>query len=210
VRVEVWSDVVCPWCYIGKRNLEAALAASAAEFAGNVELVWRSYELDPHAPAVRDEDYLSRLARKYETDIDGARAMVDRMVRAASAAGLEFKLDIARGGNTFDAHRLIHAGGGGVKERLMRAYFMEGEPIGSRDVLARLAVEAGMSSGAVEDVLASDAYAVDVRADEARAAAMGVQGVPFFLIDEAYGIAGAQPPEVLGNLLRRAWDESVR
>jgi predicted DsbA family dithiol-disulfide isomerase len=208
VKVEVWSDVVCPWCYIGKRNLEAAL--SSFEERDSVEVVWRSYELDPNAPAVRDEDYLSRLARKYSTDIDGARSMVDRMVRAASAAGLEFKLDIARGGNTFDAHRLIHLGGEPVKERLMRAYFMEGESIGSRDVLARLGVEAGLSAEAVEGVLSSDAFAVDVRADEARAAAMEVRGVPFFLVDEAYGLSGAQPPEVLLNVLRRAWSESVR
>jgi predicted DsbA family dithiol-disulfide isomerase len=216
MRVDVWSDVVCPWCYIGSAHLAAALRGF--EHAEDVEVVWRAYELDPAAPAEREGDYASRLARKYGVGEQDARAMVDRMVRAGAAAGLELRFDVARAGNTFDAHRVLQLalarGGaalqGAVKERLFRAYFTDGMPIGDRSVLASLAEASGLDGGECSEVLASDRFAAEVRADEAAAAAMGVTGVPFFLVDDAYGLAGAHRPEALLNVIRRAWRETRR
>jgi predicted DsbA family dithiol-disulfide isomerase len=211
MKVEIWSDVVCPWCHIGKRNLEAALAGF--DHADEVEVVWRSFELDPSAPAEHEGDYAERLARKYGVPVDQARAMTDRMTETAAAAGLTFRFDLARPGNTFDAHRVIHLAGrhgvqDRVKERLLTATFAEGEPIGHHETLVRLAGEAGLDAEQVRGVLASDAYADEVRADERRAAEYGISGVPFFVVDGRYGASGAQPPDALRALLERAWEES--
>ena len=206
VKIEVWSDVVCPWCWVGKRNLEAAL--EGFEHRDQVEVVYRSYELDPVAPAEREGSYVERLARKYGVVEGQARAMIARIEDAGAQVGLDFRFDIARAGNTFDAHRLIHLGGEPVKERLMRAYFTEGEPIGDRETLVRLAVDAGLAEDEVRTVLDSDLYAEAVRADEQAAAEYDITGVPFFAIDGKYGVAGAQPPEILQRVLERRWAEA--
>ena len=210
MRVEIWSDVVCPWCYIGKRNFEAALADF--EHRDEVEVVWRSFELHPAAPTTREGDYASRLARKYGVAQGEAKAMLARMTSAAAHAGLEFDFDKARPGNTFDAHRLIHLGAArgiqdAVKERLLRATFSEGEAIGERDVLLRLAVDAGLDEAEVIEVLDGTAYATEVRADEQDASDLDITAVPFFVIDRRFGIPGAQAPDVLGKALQRAWDK---
>jgi predicted DsbA family dithiol-disulfide isomerase len=207
VLVEVWSDVVCPWCYVGKRRLEAALAAF--EPRDEVSVVWRSFELDPGAPRQREVDNATHLAEKYGRSRDEALAMQTRMAGIAAADGIEMRHDIARGGNTFDAHRLLHlAAERGVqdalKERFLRAYHSEGQPIGDPATLERLAVETGLDPAEVHDVLASDRYAAEVREDERTAAGLGIHGVPFFVVDRAYGASGAQPPEALGELLRQA------
>ena len=211
MRVEIWSDVVCPWCYVGKRRFEAALAGFAHRDA--VEVHWRSFELDPRAPRVREGDRVEHLAAKYGVTREQAEAMERTIREAAQSVDLELRLDRARGGNTFDAHRLLHLAaahdrGDAVKERFLRAYFVEGEPIGDPAALARLAVEAGLPAAEVDEVLAGDRYADAVRADEATAQAYGATGVPFFVIDETYGISGAQPPEVFTNVLERAWSET--
>ena len=211
MKVEIWSDVVCPWCYIGKRHFEAALATF--EHRDQVEVVWKAYELDPTGPAVRDGAYIDRLSSKYGIPAAEAQAMVDRMKESAAAAGLDFRMDIAKPGNTFDAHRVIHLGAthgiqDAVKERLLLAYFTEGEPIGDGATLVRLAVEAGLDEGDVRTVLDGDAYAEEVRVDEAEAAGFGISGVPFFVIDRTYGVSGAQPPATLAGVLQRAWDET--
>ncbi len=150
MKVEIWSDVVCPWCYVGKRRFEQALEG----FAGRdeVEVVWRAFELDPSAPRERTGDYAVRLAEKYGTDLDAARAMIATMTDAAAQDGLDFRFDVARVGNTFDAHRLLHwahldGRQDALKERLLRATFTEGEPIGDHDVLVRLAGEVGLDEG---------------------------------------------------------------
>ena len=213
MNVEIWSDVVCPWCYIGKRNFEAALAAF--EHGEEVQVVWRSYELDPTAPAEREGDYAGRIASKYGMSRDEAQVRIDRITTTAAQAGLAFDFDIARPGNTFDAHRLIHLGAArgvqdAVKERLLAATFLEGEPIGDREALVRLGVEAGLDADEARAVLEGDTYADAVRADEREAAAYGISGVPFFVIDQTYGISGAQPPEVFAEVLGRAWDETHR
>jgi predicted DsbA family dithiol-disulfide isomerase len=209
VNVEIWSDIACPWCYVGKRRFEAALASF--EHRDEVTVTWRSFELDPGAPAEREEDLSTHLAAKYGTSREQALAMHDNMTQIAAGEGLDFRFDIARGGNTFDAHRLVHLGAAhgvqdAVKELLMRAYLTEGLLISSRDVLQRLGVEAGVPVGEVADMLAGDRYADEVREDERTAASLGIRAVPFFVVDRAIGASGAQSPEVLGELLRQGWD----
>jgi predicted DsbA family dithiol-disulfide isomerase len=213
VKVEIWSDIVCPWCFVGKRQFERALAEF--EHGDEVEIVWRAYELDPRAPEVREGTYAERIARKYGLEVGAARAAMARIVTAGAEAGIEFKFETMRPGNTFDGHRLIHLGKergiqDTVKERFLQANFYEGEAIGTHEALQRLAVEAGLDAEEVAEVLAGDAYAEQVRVDERVAQSLGVTGVPFFLIDDAYGVPGAQEPEVFLNLLRRAWAETHR
>lgn len=210
MKVEIWSDVVCPWCYIGKRRFEQALAAFPHRDA--VEVVWRSFELDPSAPAERTEGYRAHLASKYGVSQDKAQEMLDSMTATAATEGLDFRFDIARGGSTFDAHRLLHLAAergvqDAVKERLVRATFTEGEPIGDAETLVRLGAEAGLDADEARAVLASGRYADEVRADERQAQAYGITGVPFFVVDGKYGVSGAQPADVLAQVLAQAWGE---
>ena len=212
MRIDIWSDVVCPWCYIGKRRLEAALAA----FPGRdrVEVHWHAFELDPGAPTSREGSYEQRLAEKYGRSLEQAAEMTAGMTATAATEGLDFRFDRARPGNTFDAHRLLHLAGlrgvqDAVKERLLRATFTEGEAIADSETLVRLVSEAGLDADEARAVLASDAYAAEVRADEQQAAALGITGVPFFVFDGKYGVSGAQPADVLRQVLDRAWSESA-
>jgi predicted DsbA family dithiol-disulfide isomerase len=211
VNVEVWSDVVCPWCYIGKRRFEAALADF--DHREDIIVTWRSFQLDPGAPPTSEGDPIERLAGKYGMTRAQAEAAQARVTAVAASVGLDFHLDRARNGNTFDAHRLIHFAQtvgkqGELKERLMAAYFVEGEPVGDREVLTRLAVDVGLDEQAVREVLESGAYSDDVRHDETDARQIGINGVPFFVIDRAYGISGAQAPELILATLEKAWVES--
>lgn len=212
LSIDVWSDIACPWCYIGKRHLEAALAE--LDIADAVEVRWRAFELDPSAPKRRDPSvsYVERLARKYRVPADQAQQMIDRMVNTAAGEGLDFRFDIIQSGNTFDAHRLLHyAGGtgrqGALKERLLAAYFTEGEAISDHATLTRLAVDAGLDADAVAAILATDAHAAEVRADQLTARTMGVSGVPFFLVDGRFGVPGAQPTEVMVKVLEQVRTE---
>ncbi len=212
MKVEIWSDVVCPWCYIGKRRFEEALARF--EHREEVELLWRSFELDAGAPPSDQVQgaYVDRLASKYRCSRDEAQAMIDRMTGTAAEVGLDFRFDLARPGNTFDAHRLLHLAlehgrQDALKERLDRATFTEGSPASDHTALRALAVEVGVPGEEVDEVLASDRYADAVRADEAQAAAYGISGVPFFVVDGKYGISGAQPAELVLQALRQAWSE---
>ncbi len=212
MQVEIWSDVVCPWCYIGKRRFEAALASFAHR--DEVEVRWRSFELDPSAPQLRNGKYAERLASKYAMPVADAEHMIRQMTDAAAGEGVTMRFDRARPGNTFAAHRLLHlATRRGVqddlKERLLKAYFTDGEPIGKLDALVPLATAAGLDTGEVEAVLDSDAFADDVRADERRAASYGITGVPFFVVDRRYAVSGAQPVEVLLQVLEQAWAERL-
>jgi predicted DsbA family dithiol-disulfide isomerase len=209
VHVEIWSDIACPWCYVGKRRFEAALAGF--EHRDDVQVTWRSFELDPAAPAERPRSGAEHLAEKYRTSLDDARAMHDRMTAVAATEGLDFDFERARGGNTFDAHRLLHLAAehgaqDAMKERLMRAYLTEGELMSDAATLERLAGEVGLPAAEVRELLAGDRFAAEVREDERTGAALGITGVPFFVVDRAFGASGAQPPEVLGELLRRAWE----
>lgn len=212
MRVDIWSDVVCPWCYIGKRRFEAALAHFPQR--DEVALTWRSFELDPSAPPSPEHPgrYVEHLARKYGISRENAQAMIDRVSAAAAEEGLDFRFDIARRGNTFDAHRLLHLGlergiQNELKERLDHGTFTEGLPVSDHEALRSVAVSVGLDELEVEEVLASGRYADAVRADEARARAYGISAVPFFVIDGRYGVAGAQPPEILLGALGNAWEE---
>jgi predicted DsbA family dithiol-disulfide isomerase len=217
VKVEIWSDVVCPWCYIGKRRFEAALGRF--EHRDGVEVEWKAFELDPSAvsatapPSAQDGDYAGRLARKYNTDVAAAQQMLDSMTAAAAAEGLDFHFERAVRANTVDAHQVIHLAGlcgvqDAVKERLLLAYFTDGEAVGDRETLVRLAGEAGLDEAEVRAVLDTQTYAGAVRRDESEAAQLGISGVPFFVIDRRYGVSGAQPPEVLLQVLDKAWADS--
>jgi predicted DsbA family dithiol-disulfide isomerase len=212
VQVEIWSDVVCPWCAIGKRRFETALAGF--EHRDEVDVRYRSFELDPTTPRTVEGPpagtATQRLADKYGVPLAQAEAMQQRVVDQAAGEGLDFRFDKARPGNTVDAHRLLHlAADGGrqaeLKERLLLAYFTEGEPIGDVDTLVRLAGQAGLDQDEARSVLESDKYLADVREDQATARAFGISGVPFFVLDRKFGVSGAQPAEVLLDALRQAY-----
>jgi len=211
LQVEVWSDIACPWCFIGKRRLEAALR----EFphADQVAVEWRSFQLDPRAPRVHDKavSHNERLAKKYGVTVERAQAMNDRLKGVAAEEGLAFDFDRIQSGNTFDAHRLLHLAKvrglqEQLEERFMHAYLCEGEAIGEPETLQRLAVDAGLDADEVQAVLSTDQFASEVRADQQAAGALGVDGVPFFKIGR-YGAAGAQPAQLLVQILERAFSE---
>jgi predicted DsbA family dithiol-disulfide isomerase len=212
LRVEVWSDIACPWCYVGKRRLEAAVARLPEPAA--VVLLWRAFELDPGAPQVSPpEPYVGRLARKYGTSAAEAQAMVDRMTAVGAAEGLALRFDRVRPGNTFNAHRLLHLAlergvQGAAQERFFRGYLSEGESIGDPEALARLSADAGLPADDVRRVLGTDAFAHAVRADEEEARRFGIHAVPFFVLAGRYGVAGAQPTELLHEALSRALEEA--
>ena len=210
--VQIWSDVVCPWCAVGRARFRAALDDTGHE----ARVTWRSYQLDPSAPAVVEGAYVERLARKYRVSVDQAHAMVDRMVHAGAEDGIDFRFDLARPGNTFDAHRLLHHARtvdrqDEVKSRFLRGYHTEGAAIGDHDDLRRLAVDAGLDADDVDEVLATDRHADDVRGDVAAARDLDITGVPFFLLrvdghDQPYGIPGAQPTDVFTRVLAKVTD----
>ncbi len=204
MRIEIWSDVACPWCYIGKARFEAALAQY--EHKDSVEVVWRSYELQQDAPKAT-VPAVKHLMDKYGRSHDDILAMLARVTEVAASEGLEFHLDKAVAASTFDAHRLIHLAnarglGHQAMTRLMRAYQCEGADVSDPETLARLGVEAGLEENEARRVLASDEYGAEVLADERRARSFGVNGVPFFIIDELHGVSGAQPTEFFLDALR--------
>jgi predicted DsbA family dithiol-disulfide isomerase len=207
----VWSDVVCPWCYIGKRRLEQAL--ETFPHRDGVTVTYRSFQLDPTTPKDVTGTLAERLADKYGVSLDQARAMNERVSTIAASVGLDYHLDEAHPANTFDAHRLLHfAAEHGkqteLKERLMQAYFVRGEAIADAEALVAMAAEVGLDAGEARAVLAGDAYSDAVREDLSLARAFGISSVPFFVIDRKYGIAGAQETAVLGQALENAWMES--
>jgi predicted DsbA family dithiol-disulfide isomerase len=211
MRVEIFSDVVCPWCAIGKRRFEAALERFDHQEA--VDVHWRAFELDPAAPASSDLDMATHLANKYGISKAQATASQERLTELAAADGLEFHFDRTKRANTFDAHRLLryaHEVGaqGALKERLFRAYFTDGEAIADRATLVRLGTDVGLDAEKSAEVLESGRYAAEVRADEAVARQLGVTGVPFFVIDRRYGIPGAQSPETILQVLDEAWGQA--
>ncbi len=207
MQIEIWSDVICPWCYIGKRRFEQALAAYPQR--DQVKVIWRSFELDPGAPQQYPGTLEELLSRKYNVSAQQAAAMNARVTGLAQEVGLTYRLGQARPGNTFDAHRLLHYAdtrglGDRATERVMHAYFSEALPVGDRAALARLAPEFGLAEAEAQAMLESAQFAEEVRADEARAAALGVSGVPFFAFDGKFGISGAQPLETFTEALREA------
>lgn len=212
LRIDIWSDIACPWCYVGKRRLEAALTQFPER--DSVEIVWRAFELDPSAPRVADKGVSTaeRLAKKFGTSTAQAQARIDQMTNTARADGLDFHFERMQPGNTFDAHRIVHlAAERGkqdvVKERFLRGYLSEGEAIGEPETLVRMAAEVGLDEEEVRATLAGDLYAKEVRADEAEARKNGINGVPFFVLGGRYAVSGAQPADLLLGALGKAWSE---
>ena len=213
LHIDVWSDIACPWCYIGRRRLESAVR----ELSTPVTVAWRSFELDPSAPRERDQavSTVHRLASKYGTSERQAQAMIDRVVAIGRDEGISFDFDRVRPGNSFDAHRLLQAArrrdpalASALAERLFRGYFSEGLAIGDAQALVAPATDVGLDADEVAAVLSSDAHADDVRADEDEAARLGIDGVPFFVVGGRYGVSGAQPPELLREVFTRVVREA--
>jgi predicted DsbA family dithiol-disulfide isomerase len=208
MKVEIWSDIVCPWCYIGKRRFETALGQFSHR--DHIEVTWRSFELDPQAPARLTGSLTELLARKYRMPLAEAAARQAQITDLAAKEGLEYHLDLAQPGNTFYAHQLLHlAAAHGLqdqmKERLMQAYFTQSLPIGDLDTLASLALEVGLDVDEARTTLETGVYGDEVRKDEQLAAALGIRGVPFVVLDEQYGVSGAQPAQVFLQALETAW-----
>ena len=203
MRIEVWSDIVCPWCYIGKRRLETALAS----FDHDVEVEWKSFQLDPSFPRGKAIPVYDALAEKFGGGRDQVREMTARVTALAEVEGLHYDYDHGIMVNTFDAHRLAHHAksqglGPEMHERLMRAQLVEGETVNDVDTLVRLAEEIGVEGA--RPVLTSDRYTSDVEADIREARQLGATGVPFFVLDRKYGLSGAQPVEVFEQALATA------
>jgi len=213
MRIDIWSDVVCPWCYVGKRRFERALAAF--EHRDQVQVVHRSFQLNPAAPIGVTASRREGLKAKYRLSDSDVQALDVKMQQTAAAEGLEFHMDAAgRTGNTGDAHRVLHLAADrglqdSVIERFFRAYFTEQRSLFDPAALVALAAEAGLDAAEVERVLAGDAYADAVTRDVAEARTLGATGVPFFVVDGRLGISGAQPTEVFANALTRAWADRV-
>jgi predicted DsbA family dithiol-disulfide isomerase len=211
MNIEVWADVVCPWCYIGKRNLDAALDLFAHR--NQITVIWRSFELDPSVQAGDERPMTDVLAEKYGTSVEEILVSQARVTALGEKAGIFFALDQTRNVNSFEAHRLVQfAAKFGVQdqmvERLFAAYFTEGQRTDDHGVLARCAQEVGIDIDEATDVLASDAYADDVRIAESAAHEIGIRGVPFYVIDRKYAVSGAQGPDVLLDVLNEAWASS--
>jgi len=211
LRVDIWSDIACPWCYIGKRRFETAL--SQFPHAQQVSVHFRSFELDPSAPPRRDptQTQAERLAAKYGMTEQEAQQRIDHVVSLAAAEGLTFDPIHQQSGNTLDAHRLIHLAykhnlGNELKERLLRAYHCEGVAMSDHEALLRLADQTGLDPDEAQALLASDLYKDAVRADEEEAFELGISGVPFFRLGR-YGVSGAQPADLLLTALQKAWSE---
>lgn len=210
VKIEVWSDFVCPFCYIGKRRLEQAL--EPFPHRENVEIVFRSFELDPNAPNETPLTIHEIIANKYGISLEEAKRANADIGRQAEAVGLTFRFETMKPTNTFDAHRLAQYAKEKGKlndmvERLFYAYFTESKRISDRNVLLAIAEAAGLERTEAEEVLASGRYTQEVRRDEEEAAALGIRGVPFFVFNGKYAISGAQPVDVFRRALEKVWEE---
>ena len=205
--IDIWSDVACPWCWVGKRHLETAIAESGISTAIN----WRAFELDPTAPREppEDIDYVERLAKKYGTSRSEAQQMIDRMVEFGPTSGVEMRFDRIRPSSTLDAHRLLawardRGRQTALKERLFAAYLHEGLCVADRAVLARLAADIGLDGDEARGVLSGEDHLDEVRADEQLASRLGITAVPFFVFDNRLAVSGAQPAEILQEAMSRA------
>lgn len=210
MKVEIWSDVVCPFCYIGKRKFENALKDFAHR--DDVEVVWHSFQLDPNFQPVLGESIHESLAKKKGVSAAEGRRMNDYMTNAAKEVGLNYQFEKAIPANTFLAHQLIHLGAhhgkqDATKERLFAAYYTEGQNLNDLDTLVKLGVEVGLDATEAREALTAGTYANAVRLDEYQAQQINVRGVPFFVFEDKYAVSGAQPTEVFAEVLEKVWDE---
>ncbi|WP_295822601.1 DsbA family oxidoreductase [uncultured Microbacterium sp.] len=213
IKIDVWSDIACPWCYIGKRNLENGLAATAADDdAPVVEIEYHSFELSPDTPEDFHGGEVDYLSQHKGISPDQARETLDRVTGVAADAGLAYRFDILQHTNTVKAHELLHFAKENGKqlelaEVLMSAYFLEGKHVGRDDDLVALAVEVGLDEAEAREALSSQRFRAAVRADQEQARQFGITGVPFFVIDGKYGVSGAQPVEAFSQIARQVWGE---
>ncbi|MDE0547030.1 DsbA family protein [Microbacterium sp. C7(2022)] len=213
ITIDVWSDIACPWCFIGKRNLEAGLAAASAdEDAPEVRVTFHSFELSPDTPVDFDGDEVDFLAGHKGMPREQVSQMLERVTGVAAQAGLEYRFDLLKHTNTVKAHELLHfAKEQGMQaemtERLMTAYFTEGRHVGRIDELAALAGEVGLDADAAREALTDERHLAAVRADQEQARTYGINGVPFFVVDGKYGVSGAQPAEAFTQIVRQVWQE---
>lgn len=212
MKVEIWSDVACPFCYIGKRQLETAL--ERFEHRDDVDVEWRSFQLDPSMPQQIEGNMDEFLAQKLGRTPEQAREMNARVLGMAESVGLAYDFDHAQPSNTFDAHRLVHLGKAhgrqdAVNERLLAAYFTEGARLSDHETLVRLGTEVGLDADEIRTMLASDAYADAVRAEATEAQQLGLGGVPAFVFDRTFLVSGAQPAEALEQALQQAWERQA-
>ena len=210
MKVEIWSDVVCPFCYIGKRKFENALKDFAHR--DEVEVVWHSFELTPDFQPIPGESIHESLAKKKGVSVEEGKAMNDYMTKAAQEVGLNYDFDRTIPANTFLAHQLIHLGAhhgrqDATKERLMAAYYLEGQNVGDLDTLVKLGTEVGLDAAESRAALTAGTYAEAVRLDEYQAQQINVRGVPFFVFEDKYAVSGAQPSELFTEVLEKVWDE---
>jgi predicted DsbA family dithiol-disulfide isomerase len=213
IKVDVWFDVACPWCYIGKRKFEAGRDAFLSSGEGRaVELEYHSFELSPDTPVDFDGSEFDFLARHKGLSAEQVAPMLERVTSIARSVGLDYDFDALQHTNTVKAHQLLHLAKRHdlqleMKERLLRAYFVEGRHVGRVDDLADLAVDVGLDRDEVVAALETDAYLDAVHADQRQAAAYGITGVPFFVIDAKYGVSGAQDAAAFAQVLEKRWDE---
>lgn len=211
MKVEIWSDIVCPWCYIGRRRFEKAL--TEFDHSDQVEVIWRSFQLDPDAPLNYAGSVNDMLAERYGISLEQAENKNAQVAELAALEGLEYHLEKAHPVNSLNAHRLLHLAAqshlqGEMKERLQKAYFTEGKVISDPDTLVQLALEVGLDEAEVHRVLASDAFSNEVQADILKAQDLGCTGVPFFVFDQKYAVSGAQPVKVFLKALETTWSDS--
>lgn len=210
MKIEVWSDYVCPFCYIGKRELENAIEKTG--FQDQVDIELKSYQLSPDSPATSEESIYEVLAKKYGTTIEQVKAQTAGIIDRAATLGLNYQYENMKLANTFKAHRLAKYAesvgkGAEMSERLLQAYFIENQEIGLTDILVGLGVEIGLERQAVEDVLNDGSFADEVLSDIQEASQIGIRGVPFFVFNGKYAISGAQPGEVFENAVRQVAQE---
>jgi protein disulfide-isomerase len=210
LKVQIWSDIMCPFCYIGKRRIEEAL--QNFEHKEAVEIEWKSYQLDASFIASPEDNMVEHLAEKYRKDKDWAQNMLDNMTQNAKTEGLDFHFEKAILANSFNAHRLLHLAkkynlANDLEELLFKAYLTEGKNVNDLDTLSKLGIEVGLDSEEITQVLNSDTYGAGVKKDQEEANAIGVQGVPFFVLDNKYAISGAQPASAFLETLEKVWQE---
>lgn len=213
MKIEIWSDVVCPFCYIGKRKMEKAL--QKFPFKNKVTIEWKSFQLNPDQKTNPDLSTLEHLAQSKGWSMDQTRQITANVVEMAKAEGLTFDFEKAVVANTKNAHRLIHLAKeldlqDAMKERLLRAYFSEGKNVDDPKTLAALGEEIGIPSDQIDNVLNSNQYETEVDQDIYESRLIGVRGVPFFVLDRKFGISGAQPDEVFDQTLEKAWMEFAK
>ena len=210
LKVQIWSDIMCPFCYIGKRRIEEAL--SLFEHKYTVEIEWKSFELDASFIASAEDSLVEHLAEKYRKDSDWAQTMLDNMTQNAKSAGLDFHFEKAVLANSHHAHRLLHLAkkhhlANELEELLFKAYLTEGKDLNNLNTLSEIGIIVGLEAEAVAEVLHSDRYSKEVKQDIQEANTIGVQGVPFFVFDNKYAISGAQPATAFLQTLEKVWEE---